>query len=560
MPGREVIASGVGAVAVLAISLGCAPARIQSPATTLLPASAPANRANYLETEPPPPIDTRADVEVAPRFIGPPPVPPLTAGSKADALVREAEWYFQSGRKKYLEGDVDDARRDFDRAVDLLLSAPDDAGARLAADRKLDQLVDSIYRIDLAGLGAGDNAAEPAFPKAPIEDLPQLTFPVDPALKDKVAEELRATSSQLPLEQSEAVLSYVTYFSSGRGKRVLTSGLERAGRYRAMIQRIFDEEGVPQELIFLAQAESGFLPRAVSRKRATGMWQFMRLRGRQYGLLQTPYSDDRLDPEKATRAAARHLRDLYHHFGDWYLAIAAYNCGPGVIDRAVERTGYADFWELRRRNVLPKETANYVPAILAMTIVAKNAKEYGLDDVDPDEPLDYDTIEMGAKTHLQLVADLADCPVSELHDLNPALLKNVAPEGALLRVPKGSGATLIAALESIPAAKRTAWRVHRVAGGETLAAIARRYHVTERSLVAANGKDAVLEAGNLLIVPAAPVVERVRRAAHRRGTPSRRAALVHRPAPAARRAKVVPVARSAANIVTQRGKRASARP
>src|SRR5690606_25332672 len=159
-----------------------------------------------------------------------------------------------------------------------------------------------------------------------------------------------------------------------------------------------------QELIYMAQAESGFLPRAVSHKAAVGMWQFVKARGREYGLTQTPYADDRLDPEKATRAAARHLRDLYAKFGDWYPAIAAYNCGDGCVDRAIQRTGYADFWELRRRNAVPRETSNYVPIILAMTIMHKNAKDYGLDDIQPDEALQYDTIEMQASTHLALVA------------------------------------------------------------------------------------------------------------------------------------------------------------
>src|SRR5262249_41775985 len=148
------------------------------------------------------------------------------------------------------------------------------------------------------------------------------------------------------------------------------------------------------EIIHLAQAESGFIPRAVSRARATGMWQFMGWRGNQYGLLQTPYLDDRLDPEKATRAAARHLRDLYAEFGDWYLAIAAYNCGPGNVEKAVERTGYADFWMLRERGALPVETTNYVPIILAMTIMAKNSSEYGLEGLAYDAPLEYDTMDV----------------------------------------------------------------------------------------------------------------------------------------------------------------------
>ncbi len=190
---------------------------------------------------------------------------------------------------------------------------------------------------------------------------------------------------------NDTVLVFINYFA-GRGHRTIEVGLQREGRYQAMVSKILAEEGVPQELIHLAQAESGFLPRAVSRAAATGMWQFVKFRGNEYGLAQTPYSDERLDPEKATRAAARHLHDLYNEFGDWYLAIAAYNCGPGNIEKAVERTGYADFWALRDRGALPKETTNYVPIILAMTIMSKNAAAYGLDQIVPDAAIEYDTI------------------------------------------------------------------------------------------------------------------------------------------------------------------------
>jgi membrane-bound lytic murein transglycosylase D len=234
---------------------------------------------------------------------------PSVSSKRAEMLAREADWHFQTGRKAYQEGDENSARKEFDRAVDLLLNAPDTPVFRAVLDKKLDQLVQAIHRLDLAGLGSAD-PDEPSFEKSPLEDIPQLTFPVDPKLKNKVLEEVRATASQLPLQVNDAVLSYINYFSTERGRRILVYGLRRAGRYRSLIQRILDEEGVPQELIFLAQAESGFLPRAVSRKRATGMWQFVQLRGQEYGLKQSPYSDDRLDPEKATRAAARHLREF----------------------------------------------------------------------------------------------------------------------------------------------------------------------------------------------------------------------------------------------------------
>src|SRR5947207_14631290 len=188
---------------------------------------------------------------------------------------------------------------------------------------------------------------------------------------------------------NDYVAGYINYFSS-RGKGTFEQAQARSGRYRDMILRIFREEGVPQDLIYLAQAESGFHPLAVSRAGARGMWQFMGSRAKGYGLQRNFWLDERQDPEKSTRAAARHLKDLYAQFGDWYLAMAAYNSGPGRVQSAVKRTGYADFWELYRRNVLPKETRNYVPIIVAVTIMAKNPAQYGLDDVNREEPVPYD--------------------------------------------------------------------------------------------------------------------------------------------------------------------------
>ena len=330
-----------------------------------------------------------------------------------------------------------------------------------------------------------------------------MTFPVDPKIKGKVVDEVKGTSSQLPLIANDAVLSYINYFS-GRGHRTVVAGLERAARYQPMISRILAEEGVPQELIHLAQAESGFLPRAVSNKAAVGMWQFVQFRGNQYGLHQTPLTDDRLDPEKATRAAAHHLHDLYNEFGDWYLAIAAYNCGPGNIEKAVERTGYADFWQLRDRHVLPQETTNYVPIILAMTIMTKNAAAYGLTDIHPEPALDYDTIRVSSSTHLALVGDMTDTPVSQLLEMNPALLKNIAPANYELHVPKNSGDQLQAALELFPSERRVSWRMHRVESGETLANIAQRYDIPVTSIEGANRiSPNGLQAGDKLIIPVA---------------------------------------------------------
>jgi membrane-bound lytic murein transglycosylase D len=424
------------------------------------------------------------------------------APTEGDLLMQRADQAFLRGKKAYQASDTRQARREFDTAIDLMLEASEKRPSdRQAFQARLDEMVDAVHRYDLAGLGAGADVGAARFEKAPLEDLLQMTFPVDPKLKDKVKEQVQATVSQLPLSVNDAVLGYINYFS-GRGRKTLIAGLERAGRYRPLIQRILQEEGVPQELIHLAQAESGFFPRAISYKAAGGMWQFMAWRGQEYGLMRTAYTDDRFDPEKATRASARHLHDLYNMFGDWYLAMAAYNCGPVAVARAVERTGYADFWELRNRHALPEQTTNYVPIILAMTIMTKNAAEYGLDGVVPEAPLEYDTIEADAPTHLGLVADLTDAPMPELLDLNPALLKGVAPAGYVLHVPKGTGSALSASLQMIPAERRASWRMHKVSGGETLASIGKRYGMVPGSIAAANGlTQATPAAGERLLIP-----------------------------------------------------------
>jgi membrane-bound lytic murein transglycosylase D len=430
--------------------------------------------------------------------------PKIPPRPQLDQRIRRAEERYQEGRKQYLEGNIVQARMEFDKAIDTLLASPDSAPDRHVMEKKLEEMVDRIHRFDVEGLGAGDDQETAGYDKSPLQDILELTFPIDPNLKTKVKDQVMATTSQLPLEENDEVLRYINYFSSDRGKKTLIAGLRRAGRYRNMIRRILDEEGVPRELIFLAQAESGFLPRALSRKSATGMWQFVQFRGQQYGLMQTQYTDDRLDPEKSTRAGARHLRDLYQQFGDWYLAMAAYNCGPGCVSKAVQRTGYADFWQLRSRNVLPKETCNYVPLILAMTIMATNAKDYGLEDIDADPPVRYDTVEMAANTNLSLVADLLDIPVSELRDLNPSLLKPVAPAKYMLRIPKDSTQLLMSGLNAVPPDKRTSWRLHRVVEGETLNSIASRYRTAATNIASVNRASMDdLRAGDIVVIPAA---------------------------------------------------------
>jgi membrane-bound lytic murein transglycosylase D len=428
----------------------------------------------------------------------------------ADMRIRQADERYQRGRQLYEAGRIEEARKEFDRAIDALLSAPEDLADRNKIEKRLESLVAAIFRHDVNGLGLAD-LTQQAYDKAPLEDILEMTFPMDPSIKPAVNDQVMATVSQLPLQVNDTVLSYINFFSGDRGRRTLLAGLKRAGKYKELISRTLAEEGVPQELIFLAQAESGFLPRAVSHKSATGMWQFMRSRGREYGLGQSAWHDDRLDPEKATRSAARHLADLHKKFGDWYLAIAAYNCGDGCVERAVERTGYADYWQLRARKAIPRETTNYVPIIVAMTIMAKNPKAYGLEDVEVDPPLEYEKVKLDGAANLALVADLLDRPVSELRELNPALLRNMAPEGYELKIPKGTEQTLMTGLRAIPESRWQSSRVHRISEGESAETLAKRYGTSPSRIV---------EIGDMLIVPTATEKARSVKGKARRSTKS----------------------------------------
>ena len=276
-----------------------------------------------------------------------------------------------------------------------------------------------------------------------------------------------------------------------------------------MIQRVLKEEGVPQDLIYVAQAESGFHPLAVSRARARGMWQFMASAAVGYDLQHDWWRDDRQDPEKSTRAGARYLKELYNQFGDWYLAIAAYNSGAGNVQAAVKRTGYADFWELYRRDVLPVETKNYIPIILAMTIMSKNPAQYGLDQIRPDPPQTYDVVTVDYPVDLRLVAECVDAPVEQLEDLNPSLLRGTTPRGQAfnLRLPEGTKDQYQTAIAAIPVDKRVMWRYHRVDAGETLAGIAKKYHTTERAISEANNlAPGALDRDTKLVIPVSGAV------------------------------------------------------
>ena len=390
---------------------------------------------------------------------------------------------------------ADEGSADLGEAVESVASAEPSAPSRdstLVArrseesefDRRLRQLeFEAVQNAPQFGESLAEEPAEPAL----FDELNQAKIPEDFNIAENREARLRATKSDLPLVLNKQVIRLVNYFTSRRGFKTFKRTLERAGAYREMIERVLEEEGVPLEMLHLAQAESGFRPKAVSRARATGMWQFVSFRGKQYGMRRNKYMDERRDPEHATRAAARHLKDLYIEFGDWYLVMAAYNGGPNRVRRGIRGSGSRDYWELSRRHFLRRETRNYVPIILAMTYVAKNDWLYEATEFDWAPRLRYDTVEVESEIHIDLIAEITDTSPETIRDLNPALLRSATPPlNYYLRLPHGSGPLFEREIALIPADKRLAWRRYQVKAGDTLSGLSRKFKIKAAEIALLN--------------------------------------------------------------------------
>jgi membrane-bound lytic murein transglycosylase D len=508
----------------------CSCQTAQKPVSLLPPPAAPALKPTPPAATPTPvakPAEAQRQNAPAQKSPSPqsPPPPDGTATAQASSptsdpvgdLIAKAEKEYQAGLVNHQAGKIDEAKQNFDNALNALLSSNLDVRSDDRLQAEFDRIVAGVNQLYPGGTSADSDSSQEVQQKsepAPIDLTNDATNGITPAadagVKAKAQAEIKNTRSDLPLMMTDQVAGYITYFS-GRGRGTFERAFARSGRYHDMIVSTLKEEGVPQDLIYLAQAESGFHPLAVSRVGARGIWQFMASRGRGYGLHHNMWVDDRQDPEKSTRAAAHHLKDLYNQFGDWYLAMAAYNSGPGTVQAAVKRTGYADFWELYRRNVLPKETRNYVPIILAVTIMTKNPSQYGLDQVAKDRPVDYDSVKITYPVDLRLVAECVNSTLEELQDLNPSLLRLTTPrEGQFeLHLPAGTRDEYATVIAAIPPDMRLWWRYHTVHSGDTLASLARTYHTTAKSIADTNHLDGEsapteLEADAKLVIPVAP--------------------------------------------------------
>ena len=428
---------------------------------------------------------------------------------RVQSLINEVENAYSDGQANYRKGNLPAAKSAFDRAVDLMLTSGIDIKSEPQLQDEFDRIVDAVNALEMEALKQGNGFAPKEEP-SPADVASDITFAVDPNIVAKAQSQLATTKSDLPLVVNDYVAAFINFFANTqKGHNTLLHSFERSGRYKGMIQRVMAEEGVPQDLIYLAVAESGFQPRAVNgRSGAGGMWQFMP-RGN-YGLTRNGYMDERFDPEKSTRAYARYMKFLYDQLGDWYLSMAAYDWGAGNVQRAVQKTGYADFWELYRRNNLPGETKNYVPEILAAIIIANHPTQYGFDEITLDPPVVTDTVTINYSVDLRLVSDLVDAPIDELEALNPSLLRLTTPTDTAfdLHLPAGAALVYQKRIEQIPESKRGSWRYHPVVSGDTLASVAHTYRVPVSELSAANqlGENASIEGIEALVVPVPPAV------------------------------------------------------
>lgn len=410
------------------------------------------------------------------------------------------------------------SRAQYEAAEDLLFVLKGETVTTVPADR--DSLAHAFLgsldrRVGLlGGVLAEDRAlsvavtADDSLLAAAYGNLRGLSFP--DSLIPVSGERRREIHRDLLLVQNEAVDKWIAYFT-GDGRTSLQTWLDRKARVDSLIYRQLDEAGLPRELIYLAAIESGFNPRARSDALAVGTWQFMASTARHYHLRCDWWVDERRDPEMSTRAAVTYLTQLYHHFQDWALVLAAYNTGEHRVDRAIRLAGHDDFWRLH----LPWQTRNHIPKFIAAARICEDPLAYGFEPTVA-EKLGYDVIDVTDATDLNLIARCADVEPTEIVALNPALLREATPPGRIdypVRVPLGTGARALRALGAVPLSERLTWRRHVVERGQTLGAIARRYGTTVRDIARLNEiRDAALiHPGDRLLIPMpAELAERAR--------------------------------------------------
>jgi membrane-bound lytic murein transglycosylase D len=453
--------------------------------------------------------------QVAPPTQAPAPVAtpaPATVEDPHLTLIARSNAHFETGQHELAVGHLERARQEFDRALDVLLESPDGARADARVREHFDRLVDRIGVLEQQALATGDGFTETRTEPASIDQLLAIeTFDTTPpqlATVEAVAADLEATRHDVPIPTNDRILRWVEVFQ-GRLREFLSEGLSRGAQYLPMIQNVFRAEGLPLDLAYVPLIESAFKPTALSRAKARGVWQFMRGTAIENGLAADWYIDERADPQKATVAAAKYLKTLYTMFGDWHLAMASYNGGPGRLQRAMKRSGKDDFWQLTTSTrYLPRETRDYVPMILAAIIIAKNPAQYGFE-VLPHTAIPTETVNLPAAVDLRRVAEWAGIAVDDIQDLNPELRRWTTPirEGTYaLKVPAGTAVRIEVGLEAAVPAQLNALQWHTVKSGESLTTIARKLRVGRNDLAEANylKTTSKVRPGQRLVVPRMP--------------------------------------------------------
>ena len=455
-----------------------------------------------------------------PPVIQAPPLEPLPSDSPLETIVEQRDpiellleqaWdLFKKGQTLFEGGEVQEARSYFQQALDTLKHSGFEFFLNPHLESAYYDLLGGIQDLELQ---AWVNPAEiqplslvsPHFEE--IDDLNLFAIQVDPHLRELAGQDLLNTRFDIPVVLNDDVLRLLNFYQN-RGREIMEQGLKRSGMYVPLFREIFREEGVPLDLVYMAHVESHFKPNAYSRAKARGLWQFMLGTGKMYGLRQDWWIDERSDIVKSTHAAAQHLRDLYERFGDWHLAMAAYNVGSRRIDRVHRRYGKTlDYWAMVKRRMLPRETRSFVPSILAAVIIFRNPERYGFW-VEPDPPLQFETVDLDEQVDLRVVAEEIDVQVADLFALNPELRRGITPfhdDDYQLKVPLGKADLLKKRLANLPKDRKVQVRHHKVKRGETLGLIAQRYRSSVTAIAQVNRIRNVhrLREGQDLLIPLA---------------------------------------------------------
>jgi membrane-bound lytic murein transglycosylase D len=454
--------------------------------------------------------------------------------SRVSQVISKAEDHFRKGKLNLEDSKREQARDEFDKAVDSILESGLDVRASQRLQTFYLELVERIYREEvplqqsvpatnpMSLVAQNTQTSEPATPKnqppqigfrdqkfepSPLDELSKLVLTPDEqnvSDADVLALEQAKQNVNFAFTLNPLIQGYINYYQ-GRGRSTMESGLRRSGVFMRLARQIFSQEGVPIDVTWLGQVESAWKPKAMSWAAASGLWQFVPGTGRQFGLKQTAWIDERNSFEQATRASARYLKSLSARYnGNWELAMAAYNTGAGNVDRAIARAGTANFWAIYP--YIAQETRNYVPNILATILIAKNPEKYGFKGIRPDPAMSYDVVQVPSATSLQLVADATDTNLDYIRTLNPELKRDVTPRGEAynVRVPGGRAKQFVALLKRVPGESRDTARVISVAPGEDLQSVASRTGVSVSQLQAMNnGVD--LKSTTKLVVPSSNV-------------------------------------------------------